>query len=68
MQLSKRMEVLGLCIDSKITWTSTLPNICKHAGQLLGELYKLVDKLDAEGRVNIFKTKDRIITQYFCRA
>lgn len=66
MQLSKRMEVLGFCIDSKITWTSTLHNIWKHAGQLLGEFYKLVDKPDAKGRVNIFKTKDRIITQYFC--
>ena len=62
------MEVLGLSIDSKITWTSHLSNICRRAGQRLGALRKLANKLDAKGRANIYKTQVRSIMEYSCLA
>ena len=68
ISLSEQMEVLGLCIDSKLTWTTHLSNICKRAGQRLGALRKLANKLDAKGRANIFKTQVRSIMEYSCLA
>ncbi|CAJ1068980.1 uncharacterized protein LOC120488729 [Xyrichtys novacula] len=62
------MEVLGLSIDSKLTWTSHLSNICRRAGQRLGALRKLANKLDAKGRANIYKTQVRSIMEYSCLA
>ncbi|CAJ1069817.1 hypothetical protein Bbelb_118400 [Xyrichtys novacula] len=66
--LSEQMEVLGLSIDSKLTWTSHLSNICRRAGQRLGALRKLANKLDAKGRANIYKTQVRNIMEYSCLA
>ncbi|CAJ1050811.1 hypothetical protein Bbelb_118400 [Xyrichtys novacula] len=66
--LSEQMEVLGLSIDSKLTWTSHLSNICRRAGQRHGALRKLANKLDAKGRANIYKTQVRSIMEYSCLA
>ena len=62
--LSEQIDVLGLRIDSKLTWTSHLSNICRRAGQRLGALRKLANKLDAKGRANIYKTQVRSIMEY----
>ena len=68
IQLSEQMEVLGVSIDSKLTWSSHLSNICKRAGQRLGALRKLANKLDAKGRANVYKTQVRSIMEYSCLA
>ena len=68
IKLSEQMEVLGLSIDKKITWTSHLSNVCRRAGQRLGALRRLANKLDAKGRANIYKTQVRSIMEYSCLA
>lgn len=68
IDLCEQLNILGLCIDRKLLWTNHLSNICKRAGQRLGALRRLANKLDVKGRANVYKAQVRSTMEYSCLA
>ena len=48
-------EILGVTIDSKLTWTKHVSNTASRAGQKLGALRRVANKLNGRGRARIEK-------------
>ncbi len=46
----EELEILGVAIDSKLTWTKHISNISSRAGQRLGALKRVANKLDTRGK------------------
>ena len=58
------LEILGVTIDSKLTWSKHLSTISTRAGQKLGALRKVANKLDAVGRATVYKSQVRSVMEY----
>ena len=51
------LEILGVTIDSKLIWTKHISNVASRAGQKLGDLRRVANKLDGGGRTSIYKAQ-----------
>jgi hypothetical protein len=60
----EELEILGVTIDSKLTWSKHISAISTKAGQKLGALRKVANKLDAKGRATVYKAQVRSIMEY----
>ena len=58
------LEILGVTIDSKLTWTKHVSNIASRAGQKLGALRRVAHKLDRRGRATVYKAQVRSVMEY----
>ena len=58
------LEILGVSIDSKLTWSKHISAISTKAGQKLGALRKVANKLDTEGIANVYKSQVRSVMEY----
>ena len=58
------LDILGVTIDSKLTWSKHLSTISTRAGQKLGALRKVANKLDSEGRATVYKSQVRSVMEY----
>ena len=55
--MKDELEILGVTIDSKLTWTKHVFNIASRAGQKLGALRRVAHKLDRRGRATVYKAQ-----------
>ena len=53
---TEELEILGVTIDSKLTWAKHISGIATKAGQMLGSLRKVANKLEAKGRSTVYKS------------
>ena len=51
------LEILGITVDRKLTWTKHIFNITARAGQKLGALRKVANKLNIAGRATLYKVQ-----------
>ena len=58
------LEILGVSIDSKLTWSKHISAISTKAGQKFGALRKVANKLDTEGKANVCKSQVRSVMEY----
>ena len=58
------LEILGVTIDSKLTWKKHVSNIASRAGQKLGALRRVANKLDKRGRATVYKAQVRSVMEY----
>ena len=58
------LEILGVTIDNKLTWTKHISNISSRAGQRLGALRRVANKLDIRGRATVYKAQVRGVMEY----
>ena len=58
------IEILGVTIDRKLTWSKHIQSVSSRAGQRLGALRKLANKLDINGRAVVYKAQIRSIMEY----
>lgn len=52
---TKKLDILRVTIDSKLSWSKHLPNISIRAGQKLGALRRVASKLNTKSRAIIYK-------------
>lgn len=50
-------EILGVTIDRKLTWTKHVSSTASRAGQKLGALRRVANKLDRRGRAIVYKAQ-----------
>ena len=50
LAVETELSILGVEVDSKLLWSRHISNISKNAGQRLGALSKIANKLDIAGR------------------
>ena len=55
---------MGVTIDSKLTWAKHISNIASRAGQKLGALRRVANKLDRRGRATVYKAQVRSVMEY----
>ena len=67
-QLAARdeLEILGVIFDSKLSWSKHVSSIASRAGQKLGALRKVANKLDIRGSATVYKAQVRSIMGYAC--
>ena len=58
------LEILGVTFDSKLTWSKHILAITTRAGQKLGALRKVANKLDCKGRATVYKAQVRSVMEY----
>ena len=58
------LQILGVTVDKKLTWTKHVTNITARAGQKLGALRRVARKLDITGRATVYKTQVRSVMEY----
>ena len=58
------LEILGVTIDSRLTWTKHVSNTASRAGQKLGALRRVANKLDRRGRAIVYKAQVRNVMEY----
>lgn len=61
---TKKLDILRVTIDSKLSWSKHLPNISIRAGQKLGALRRVASKLNTESRATIYKAHVRSVMEY----
>ena len=61
-----KLEILGVIFDSKLLWSKHISSIASRAGQKLGALRKVANKLDIRGRATVYKAQVRSILEYAC--
>ena len=59
-----KLEILGVTIDSKLTWSKHISAVSTRAGQKLGALRKVANKLTALGRSTVYKSQVRSVMEY----
>ena len=60
----EELEILGVTIDSKLTWTKHISNITSRAGQKLGALRRIANKLNVGSRATVYKAQVRSVMEY----
>ena len=63
LAVEMELSILGVAVDSKLLWNR---HISKNAGQRLGALRKIANKLDTAGRANVYKAQIRSIMEHSC--
>ena len=58
------LEILGVTFDSKLVWSKHISTIATRAGQRLGALRKVANKLDIQGRATVYKAQVRSVMEY----
>ena len=58
------LEILGVTIDNKLTWKKHISNVSSRAGQKLGALRRVANKLDVRGRATVYKAQVRSVMEY----
>ena len=66
LAVKDELEILGVIIDSKLSWSKHISSIASRAGQKLGALRKVANKLDIRGRWAVYKAQVRSIMEYAC--
>ena len=66
LAVGTELSILGVAVDSKLLWSRHISNVSKNAGQRLGELRKIVNKLDTAGRATVCKAQIRSIMEHAC--
>jgi len=64
LAVMNELENLGVTIDSKLTWTKHVSNTASRAGQKLGALRSVANKLNRRGRAFIKKAQVRSVLEY----
>ena len=62
--LKEELEILGVTGDSKLTWTKHISNVSSRAGQKLGALRRVANKLDVRCRATVYKAQVRSVMEY----
>ena len=62
----RELVILGVIFDSKLSWSKHVSSIASRAGQKLGALRKVANKLDIRGRANVYKAQVRSRMEYAC--
>ena len=63
----EEIEILGVTVDSTLTWTwwtKHISNVSSRAGQKLGALRRVANKLDVSGRATVYKAQVRSVMEY----
>ena len=60
----EELEILGVTVDSKLTWTKHISNVSSRVGQKLGALRKVANKLDVRGRATVYKAQVCSVMEY----
>ena len=58
------IEILGITIDRKLTWAKHIQSVASRAGQRLGALRKVANKLDVKGSATVYKAQIRSVMEY----
>ena len=58
------IEILGVILDRKLTWSKHIQSVASRAGQRHGALRKVANKLDIKGRAIVYKVQVRSIMEY----
>ena len=66
LAVERELCILGVTFDSKLLWSRHISDISKKAGQRLGALRKIANKLDTAGRATVYKAQIRSIMEYAC--
>ena len=66
LAVETEISILGVAVDSKLLWSRHISNISKNAGQKLGALRKIANKLDTAGRGTVYKAQIRSIMEHAC--
>ena len=66
LAVQDELEILGVIIDSKLSWSKHISSIASRAGQKLGALRKVANKLDIRSRATVYKAQVRSIREYAC--
>ena len=64
LELKDQLEILGVSIDSKLMWAKHLSDISMRAGQRIGALRKVANKLNTTGRATVYKSQVRSVMEY----
>ncbi|KAI8518904.1 hypothetical protein Bbelb_021610 [Branchiostoma belcheri] len=51
------LEILGVTVDKKHTWAKHISNIGARAGQKLGAMRRVAQKLDTKGRATVYRAQ-----------
>ena len=66
LAVETEISILGVAVDSKLLWSRHISNISKNAGQRLGALRKIANKLDTAGRATVYKAQIRSVMEHAC--
>ncbi|KAI8485838.1 hypothetical protein Bbelb_363900 [Branchiostoma belcheri] len=58
------LEILGVTIDNKLSWTKLTLNTAARAGQKLGAMRRVAHKLTPSGRAAVYKAQARSVMEY----
>ena len=64
LAIKKHLDILGMVFDSKLLWNEHISNITRKAGQRLGALRRVSNKLDSVGRACVYKSQVRSTMEY----
>ena len=60
----EELSILGVTVDSKLTWGKHISNTTARAGQKLGALRRVANKLDVKGKSTVYKAQVRSVMEY----
>ena len=58
LAVERELCILGVTFDSKLLWSRHISDISKKAGQRLGALRKIANKLDTAGKSNCLQSSN----------
>ena len=61
---NNELEILGVTVDCKLTWTEHVSNVAAWEREKLGALHKVAHKLTREEKVTVYKTQVRSVMEY----
>ena len=64
MTTTNELDILGVTIDHKLSWSKHLTKISIRAGQKLAALRRVASKLTTESRATVYKLQVRSVMEY----